>query len=47
MQLGGNPPEILLTQLFEEAFSLNLNAGDHYFLGFGSEHTLWTTKLAF
>lgn len=47
MQLGGNPPEILRTQLFEEAFSLSLNTGDQCFLGFGSEHILWPTKLAF
>lgn len=47
MQLGENPAEFLLAQWFEEAFSLNSNAGDHCFSGFGSEDSWWTTKLAF
>lgn len=33
IQLGENPAEFLLAQWFEEAFSLNSNAGDHCFLG--------------
>ena len=47
MQLAGNPAEILLTQQFEAAFALSLNAEDHYFSGFASEDILWTTKSDF